>query len=493
MGKLNIQPISSKRLQRFKMLHPKTKTELQTVIKDIIAKEGTNCNLNTIDVSAITDMSHLFENSEFNGDISEWDVSKVTDMSWMFADSIFNGDISQWDVSNVTDMRGMFAESIFDGDLSRWDVSKVTNMSGIFAKSKFKGDISEWNVSNVADMRSMFAEPTFEGAIEVEEDKAIISRNDDVKKKLEDKTTKLSEILEAVDEQSARYFDEHEAVIRPVTIEVVSDSNLRNAFAADKNYEDLMGLLRVTIMDKIDNHSYELRDFLNNVASGTKIGRDYIQHISDIIADITTREEQKYNPDIGTLKKKLVEDQHYEFEALGKRILPLCKIIDLLIKTIRAKSLIQFDGINDLILDDLNIVYCAERLRLVDLRRHFNSLVSKYEVYLKKLYFLVENREIVNQNGDSKSTFSNVVFAFDCLRNLRNNNIIEYANFKDYIEKVRQWRNDEAHLAYDSDKQDILDATHIIVTMYVYVVSQQKEKALKDALTEEHLGVRDRI
>ena len=173
----------------------------------------------------------------------------------------------------------------------------------------------------------------------------------------------------------------------------------------------------------------------------------------------------------------------HEFEALGKRILPLCKIIDLLIKTIRAKSLIQFDGINDLILDDLNIVYCAERLRLVDLRRHFNSLVSKYEVYLKKLYFLVENREIVNQNGDSKSTFSNVVFAFDCLRNLRNNNIIEYANFKDYIEKVRQWRNDEAHLAYDSDKQDILDATHIIVTMYVYVVSQQKEKALKDALT----------
>lgn len=481
MGKLDIQPISSKRLQQFKMLHPKTKTELQAVIKDIIAKEGTNCNLNTIDVSAITDMSHLFENSEFNGDISEWNVSKVTDMSWMFADSKFNGDISNWDVSNVTDMRGMFAESIFNGDLSRWDVSKVTNMSGIFAKSEFKGDISEWNVSNATDMRSMFAEPIFEGAIEMEEDKAFTSRYDDVKKKLEDETVKLSEILEIVDEQSATFFDEHEAVIRPVTIEVISDSNLCNAFAADKNYEDLMGLLQVTIMDKIDNHSYELRDFLNNVASGTKIGQEYIQHISDIITDIT-REEQKYILDIGKLKKRLAEDQAKEFEALEKRMLPLSKTIDLLIKTIRVESLTKFDGINDLILDDLNTVYCGGKMRLVDLRRHFNSLVSKYEVFLKKLHFLIEKREIYDQYGNNETKLSDAVSAFPCLRMLKNTTIIEFAHFKENIEMVHQWRNDEAHLAYDSDEQDIRKATHIVVTMYVYVVSHQKEKALKDAL-----------
>ena len=124
MGKLNIQPVTSKRLQQFKMLHPKTKKELQTVINDKIAKEGTNCNLNTIDVSAITDMSHLFENSEFNGDISKWNVSKVTDMSWMFADSKFNGDISKWDVRGVEDMRCMFGGATsFNQNLSRWDVT----------------------------------------------------------------------------------------------------------------------------------------------------------------------------------------------------------------------------------------------------------------------------------------------------------------------------------------------------------------------------------
>ena len=43
------------------------------------------------------------------GDINTWDVSAVTDMSYMFEDaSFFNSNISAWDTSNVTDMSYMF-------------------------------------------------------------------------------------------------------------------------------------------------------------------------------------------------------------------------------------------------------------------------------------------------------------------------------------------------------------------------------------------------
>ena len=110
----------------------------------------------------VTDMSEMFQDSQFNGDISKWDVSKVTDMSGMFmgAFSKFNGDISNWDVSNVTDMSEMFQDPQFNGDISNWDVSKVTDMSGMFMgafyKSQFNGDISNWDVSNVTDMLLMF-------------------------------------------------------------------------------------------------------------------------------------------------------------------------------------------------------------------------------------------------------------------------------------------------------------------------------------------------
>ena len=62
-------------------------------------------DLRFICTTKITDMSGMFYDSQFNGDISNWDVSNVTNMSEMFEYSQFNGDISNWDVSNVRDCR----------------------------------------------------------------------------------------------------------------------------------------------------------------------------------------------------------------------------------------------------------------------------------------------------------------------------------------------------------------------------------------------------
>ena len=50
---------------------PKTRVELWKIIKSRISKEGSNCDLNDIDVSLIDDMSWLFNTLEFNGDISK--------------------------------------------------------------------------------------------------------------------------------------------------------------------------------------------------------------------------------------------------------------------------------------------------------------------------------------------------------------------------------------------------------------------------------------
>ena len=112
--------------------HSKTKDELKDIIKRRIESEGNECDLNDIDTSNITDMSKLFEGSEFNGNISKWDVSNVINMKHMFTHSKFNGDISNWDVSNVTNIAIMFCDSVFNQDISKWNVSNVTNNTDIF-------------------------------------------------------------------------------------------------------------------------------------------------------------------------------------------------------------------------------------------------------------------------------------------------------------------------------------------------------------------------
>ena len=59
---------------------PTSREELKEIANERIYKLGPDCDLNDIDVSLIKDMSYLFYESDFNGNISCWDVSNVDDM-----------------------------------------------------------------------------------------------------------------------------------------------------------------------------------------------------------------------------------------------------------------------------------------------------------------------------------------------------------------------------------------------------------------------------
>ena len=116
---------------------PKDKGELIELIKKLCMKRTVYGDFNDIDTSEITNMSNLFTLSNaygFDGDISFWDTSNVTTMFCMFKhQSRFNQDISLWDTSNVTNMYNMFYRArSFNQDISNWNVSKVTNIYNIF-------------------------------------------------------------------------------------------------------------------------------------------------------------------------------------------------------------------------------------------------------------------------------------------------------------------------------------------------------------------------
>jgi hypothetical protein len=153
--------LSSTKTGKSYYFFPKTKEDLQKLIKKEIDKNGINCSLNHIDVSAIKDMSRLFCRYDelgfgryiyvFDGDISNWDVSNVTNMSQMFCGSTFTGekgDISNWNVNNVKYMYSMFKDSWFCSNLSNWKLNENCETYNMFfnchlrlSKKPFKNNI----------------------------------------------------------------------------------------------------------------------------------------------------------------------------------------------------------------------------------------------------------------------------------------------------------------------------------------------------------------
>lgn len=87
-------------------------SQLKIVVKDSqhlkkLIKEDVNheLDLGSLDVSNVTDMSHLFENStrvDFSG-IETWDMTKVKNINSMFFNAVnFNHDVTDWTLSSLS-------------------------------------------------------------------------------------------------------------------------------------------------------------------------------------------------------------------------------------------------------------------------------------------------------------------------------------------------------------------------------------------------------
>ncbi len=122
--------------------------------------ESFNQPIGNWNVGSVNNLSSMFEGAtSFNQPIGNWNTSNVLDISYMFAmASAFNQPIGSWDVSNVSNMNGVFQmASSFNQPLENWNTSNVLVMAYLFVETPFNQPIGNWDVGNVVDMYAMFA------------------------------------------------------------------------------------------------------------------------------------------------------------------------------------------------------------------------------------------------------------------------------------------------------------------------------------------------
>lgn len=163
-----------------------TNENIKDLVNESIKNYGTGVDLNFIDTSKVTNMNSLFDQTDFEGDISYWNVSNVTNMNYMFYQcENFNCNLSNWEPKNLERAEGMFEGCInfigtgldnwelpklkyanfmfancenFNQDLSKWDPIKLKNALKMFYNcEKLKGTgLEHWTTSSLEDMGSMF-------------------------------------------------------------------------------------------------------------------------------------------------------------------------------------------------------------------------------------------------------------------------------------------------------------------------------------------------
>ena len=172
-------------------------------------------------------------------------------------------------------------------------------------------------------------------------------------------------------------------------------------------------------------------------------------------------------PHINLIKEKIEDVISYTLSGVSQNMRPQKEIIDALMYVIDKESLESLDGVGVFIHRAFTNLY-KKNATIVDKHVAFNLLVTKFEAYLKKLYFLINNEEVKPQKEGETVTWSNVIHDLSPLWQLKYSTNEEKQKLYQWLLMVKEWRNSESHISPTASEQELNGAINIIITMYCY-------------------------
>lgn len=165
---------------------------------------------------------------------------------------------------------------------------------------------------------------------------------------------------------------------------------------------------------------------------------------------------------------------------------PIDEIVDYIFYVIKAESISSLDSVGLYLNRAFTNLY-KESPIIVDKFVAFNLLVTKYEAYLKKLYYLMKGEEVKPQNEGEEVTWANVIHDVSPLWQLKYSHDEAKQKLYQWLLMVKKWRNSESHISPTSSEAEVNEAIRIIITMYSYATGScitELEMAGHDAQAE---------
>ena len=238
----------------------------------------------------------------------------------------------------------------------------------------------------------------------------------------------------------------------------------------------------------ITNMSSIVRRFILNPSDRAKI--IYAYQNADSLLDVNIpdelpeNEEKQETPELQQQRKEdniLSVDEMFEnVRNLVKKDLriiadmPLTKdVVASFFKILTTETIASVDGVGLDIYKAMDELFRRRKVEFVDKHVNSGNLSVKFEVFLKKIYYMLYGEEIKPKEEGKNVTLANCIFAFPCLKNLKYSSKEAEKKLSAYLNLIRDNRNTSdgngAHSSYLLTEQQLDENIKAFTTLYLYV------------------------
>ena len=142
-------------------------------------------------------------------------------------------------------------------------------------------------------------------------------------------------------------------------------------------------------------------------------------------------------------------------------------------RILTTNTIPSVDGVGLDVYKAMDELFRRKKVEFVDKHVNSGNLSVKFEVFLKKVYYMIHGEEIKPSEVGKSVTLANCIFAFPCLKRLKWSTKETEQKLSGYLDVIRNNRNTSdgngAHASYLLTEQQLDENIKAFTTLYLYV------------------------